>query len=360
MLLIVAHKPFDEVAEKMRDPGSQHACTFQHLRWSLESLRRLYSDKWIMTADDFDLDFPNGATILQFVNLAQLTSWLLDGGQESVREAESHLLMAFRDEIIGLPKRIVDLLIGLKTHRAAQALQSKEDKKLSDEELSSFFLSGTEDQLRDHNVANQVIGTDSTITDSLHSRMGELMMLAPETSIQGGHLLSKDWGRTFFTDKKCVEKYPFDDLIRNFGPYIKHQLAAATDLGEKLGVEMPAKELSVEPPPADVDMDGMDLDDLSSFFEKTATGLVESALAGLEDERLQSTPAPNTEQPTIAEPLNGTTKADETTKTNGFITDYKELEALVAESTSNYVKTTLQGLSPTPYQPTVPTSTSKY
>lgn len=108
----------------------------------------------------------------------------------------------------------------------------------------------------------------------------------------------------------------------------------------------------------DNSMDGMDIDDLSSFFEKTASGLVESALAELDDEQLQPPVIQNGEHAT-AEPVNGTAKPDEATKANGYITDYKELEALVAESTNNYVKTTLQGLSPTPYQPTVPTSTSK-
>ena len=115
---------------------------------------------------------------------------------------------------------------------------------------------------------------------------------------------------------------------------------------------------SVEPVSADPGLDGMDIDDLSSFFEKTASGLVESALAGLDADQLQPPPVQNGEH-TTTETVNGTSAPEEVTKTNGFITDYKELEALVAESTNNYVKTTLQGLSPTPYQPTVPTSTSK-
>jgi hypothetical protein len=78
----------------------------------------------------------------------------------------------------------------------------------------------------------------------------------------------------------------------------------------------------------------------------------------------EATPVVNeTVEPTpVAEPTKSPEKETSSTpQTNGHtITDYKELEALVAESTSNYVKTTLHGLSPVPYQPTVPTSTSKF
>lgn len=172
----------------------------------------------------------------------------------------------------------------------------------------------------------------------------------------------------------------------------------------------------------------LDLDDLSSFFEKTASGLVQDALAGLTE--MEPTPsividAPedvptnsvngansangingingtnDTNSANGTNGANGAIGANETNSTNGtndtkgtsgtgsttgpnvtngtekpaaaavtttapaapkidLMTDYKELEALVAESTSNYVKTTLNGLSPVPYQPTVPTSTGKY
>lgn len=109
----------------------------------------------------------------------------------------------------------------------------------------------------------------------------------------------------------------------------------------------------------DVDLD---LDDLSSFFERTASGLVQNALAGLTDDPAAAVSAEGGDAEMQAA---GTENKTETApaQTNGKIdlmTDYKELEALVAESTSNYVKTTLHGLSPVPYQPTVPTSTSKF
>jgi hypothetical protein len=150
-------------------------------------------------------------------------------------------------------------------------------------------------------------------------------------------------------------------MLRSLGLFSRDQLSMATELGERLGLTMPP------PPPADhtathtaevPEIDGMDLDDLSSFFEKTASGHVESVLAGLNDEQMHPPSIPNGVH-TATDTASGTAKQEETVKTNGSITDYKELEALVAESTSNYVRTTLQVMAPTPYQPTVPTSTGK-
>ncbi len=100
----------------------------------------------------------------------------------------------------------------------------------------------------------------------------------------------------------------------------------------------------------------MDLDDLSSFFERTASGLVQDALAGLGDG--EGVPTINIDGPE-GEGANGTNGTEKPAGKIDLMTDYKELEALVAESTSNYVKTTLNGLSPVPYQPTVPTSTTE-
>lgn len=157
------------------------------------------------------------------------------------------------------------------------------------------------------------------------------------------------------------QKYPADDLIKNFGACAKSRISSISELGTRLGLTMPpspepALLLLPEGPEPD-----LDLDDLSSFFEKTTSGLVQNALAGLEEEPAttpaievvdHSTEASKTPAKSEATPTQTTAKVD-------LMTDYKELEALVAESTSNYVKTTLHGLSPVPYQPTVPTSTGE-
>lgn len=154
-----------------------------------------------------------------------------------------------------------------------------------------------------------------------------------------------------------------------------------SDLGSRLGHPMRSSEETAVDLLGDTSCDPtLDMEDLSSFFEKTTSGLVQDALAGLTEDTTTTNPNPEPNPDPIPEPAPAVaetiepaptaepTKTPEkepssTPQTNGkpdLITDYKELEALVAESTSNYVKTTLHGLSPAPYQPTVPQSTSKF
>ena len=184
MLLILAHHPFDDLIAKMRDPGSEQRRRFQQLQKSFHAVRDLYSDGPIILADEFD---PHKAgTIVQFANLAQLGSWLLEGGPESIRDAELHLPAVFRDEILGLPRWICDLWVGLRTHKAIQALQAREDKKLPEEELNGIFMTDVAQKLHDNNIANQIIGSEQTVTDCLQSRMDELRGLGPDTVFLGG------------------------------------------------------------------------------------------------------------------------------------------------------------------------------
>lgn len=113
-----------------------------------------------------------------------------------------------------------------------------------------------------------------------------------------------------------------------------------------------------EEPVVDNEPTAEDLLDFASFFEKNTEEMIQNTLAGLEDLPPPGSAETNGEVPNP--PVeNGTTQQTEGPKTNGNITDYKDFAALIAESTSNYVKNTLNELSPTPYQPTVPTSTSK-
>ena len=183
MLLILSHDPFDHVAEKMRDPASEQRLRFQQLHRSLEALRLLYSERPILLIDEFDMH--QTSTIIRLVNLAQLGWWIFDGAMESLREVDLYLPTVFRDEIIGLPTQIVDLLVSVKTHRAIRARQAREDKKLPEAELTEIFLENIEQKLREQNIADQVIGSDKTVTDCLRARMEELRGLGPEADPSG-------------------------------------------------------------------------------------------------------------------------------------------------------------------------------
>lgn len=184
-------------------------------------------------------------------------------------------------------------------------------------------------------------------------------------------------------------KYTLDDMLKPFGIYAREQLSLASHIADKLGIAIPASEMSQEPVPApinepvteiapahvpeaiDLNMDGLEDFGLDDLFEKQTSGLVESALASFlaqenEANEAASTPTVNGDNDLahLQAIIDGSgTKTDGAgaSQPNGsLMTDYKELEALVAESTSNYVKTTLQGLSPAPYQPVVPVSTGKF
>lgn len=184
-------------------------------------------------------------------------------------------------------------------------------------------------------------------------------------------------------------KYTLDDMLKPFSIYAREQLSLASHIADKLGIAIPASEMSQEPVPVpineavteiapapvpeaiDLSMDSLEDFGLDDLFEKQTSGLVESALASFlaqenEANEAASTPTVNGDNDlahlqAVIDGSGAKTDGAGASQPNGsLMTDYKELEALVAESTSNYVRTTLQGLSPAPYQPVVPVSTGKF
>lgn len=120
------------------------------------------------------------------------------------------------------------------------------------------------------------------------------------------------------------------------------------DLTEKLGVyisEIPVPE-SPEPTAESI-----------LFGESDLDSLVNNVLANVGDGEPATT---DVKVESVEVPSSATQTTNPPAPVNGFAAnDYESLSALVAESTDNYVRTTLNSLTPTPYQPTVPPSTSK-
>ncbi|KAM0430485.1 hypothetical protein ACHAPT_005832 [Fusarium lateritium] len=350
-ILLLFSQSFDDTIKPIREAESQHAKAFRNLQTSFEQIKQIYSTSAILSADELELQDHESRTILDLANLAQFAIWLLQT-TPSYSNAHRNFHSIFRGQVSDLGSDALDLYLSLKTQVAIDALASKTSEQQSGPVLDEAIISGMEDKLRGLHNGFDLTTADQEFISSVRSRKDALQGESqPDTA-------------------SLREKYKVDDLLGQVATCVKTRLALMSDLGSRLGHPMPSSEETAVDLLGDAagnDDGDLDLDDLSSFFEKTTSGLVQDALAGLTEANSEPTATPATEtveQPAVAEPTKSPEKAEpsSTPQTNGkvdFMTDYKELEALVAESTSNYVKTTLHGLSPVPYQPTVPTSTTQ-
>ncbi|KAM0224651.1 hypothetical protein ACHAPA_004296 [Fusarium lateritium] len=365
-VLLLFSQSFDDSIKPIQDADSQHAKSFQQLHSSFAQIKQIYSSGPILSADEPDLQDHESRTILDLANLAQFGIWLLQA-TPSYSEAHEHFHAIFRGQVSDLGSDALDLYLSLKTQVAIDALATKTSEQSSEHALDEALIKGMEDKLRGLHNGFDLTPADSEFVTSVRLRKASL---EGEASTEAVAVLR--------------DKYKVDDLLRQVSTCVKTRLALMSDLGSRLGHPMRSSEETAVDLLADTSGEpNLDLDDLSSFFEKTASTLVQDTLAGFtnDDTTVENTnpiieepnpnPNPNPEptpavsetiEPTpVAEPTKSPEKETSSTpQTNGHtITDYKELEALVAESTSNYVKTTLHGLSPVPYQPTVPTSTTQ-
>ncbi|KAF4452039.1 Telomeric DNA-binding factor trf1 [Fusarium austroafricanum] len=355
-VLLLFSQSFGDSIKPIQDAESQHAKSFRDLQSSFAQIKQIYSSGPILSADDPDLQDHESRTILDLANLAQFGIWLLQT-TPSYFEAHQHFHAVFRGQVSDLGSDALDLYLSLKTQVAIDALASKTPEQSKEQVLEEALINGMEDKLRGLQNGFDLTPADSEFITSVRLR---------KTSLEG----------EASTDSAVLrEKYKVDDLLRQVSTCVKTRLALMSDLGSRLGHPMRSSEETAVDLLGDTTGDpNLDLDDLSSFFEKTTSGLVQDALAGLTDDTTTATTNPNpnpeptpaapeTMEPPAAEPTKSPEKETTTTpQTNGkvdILTDYKELEALVAESTNNYVRTTLHGLSPAPYQPTVPPSTTQ-
>ncbi|KAF4979413.1 hypothetical protein FZEAL_4390 [Fusarium zealandicum] len=343
-ILLLFSQPFDDTIKPIQEAESHHAASFRNLQSSFEHIKQIYSTGPILSADDVELQDDEYRTILDLANLAQFAVWLLRD-TPSYAEAHANFHSIFRGQVSDLGSDALDLYLSLKTQVAIDALATKSPEQQIEHVLDESLINGMEEKLCSLHGGSELTPSDLEFVASVRSRRASL-----ESEAQ-------------FDSALLRLRFSVDDLLRQVGTCVKTRVALMSDLGSRLGHVMPSLEDTAVDLLGDTTGDAdLDLDDLSSFFEKTTSGLVQNALAGLTDENPPPTPVEEIiEQP--SEPAKSPEKADSSTpQTNGkvdLMTDYKELEALVAESTSNYVKTTLHGLSPVPYQPTVPTSTSE-
>ncbi|KAK5997885.1 Telomeric DNA-binding factor trf1 [Cladobotryum mycophilum] len=343
--------PVDDMSKLARDADSGYGRSYGRLKRSFDATWQLFSDGPVLSADDLEIQEAEPRTSIELANLAQFGSWLIEDGLGSFAAAEQHFPSIFQCQLPDLPTGTMELYVGVKTQTTIESLLKKELGQQAEDVVRASFIEGLEGPLGAAYSGTELSSTAQELVSLVQSRRDALI-----GDIRAGR------------EGSLKDMYPAGDVLRSFEAYVRTKLASLTELGEKLGISALLSDVRTAEPISNGTADSeLDLDDLSSFFEKTASGLVQNALAGLtEEDQAQSqaeTPAAveATETPAPEATANGTTEA-KPVQANGKIdlmTDYKELEALVAESTSNYVKTTLHGLSAVPYQPTVPTSTTE-
>ncbi|KAH8122717.1 hypothetical protein FP744_10003985 [Trichoderma asperellum] len=358
LLLILLQQPIDDMSKLAGDADSGYGRSYGRLKRSFDATWQLFSDGQVLSADELEIQEAEARTLLELANIAKFGTWLVEGGLDSFTAAVTHFNAVFRCQLSELSPGLSQLYLGIKTHRTIESLLIPDaDKSLIGETIQSKMMEGLEEP-----TATGGESSSSSQQELLAAVKSRRDVLVEETK-------DKEPGT-------LKEKFPTGDVLKSFSAHVKTTLASMTEIGEKLGISALLSDVANQEAIPSSSGDGeLDLDDLSSFFEKTTSGLVQNALAGLTEETPTQEPltTENTETPvevTNGEPapeappaatavVPATTAAQPSVPKLDLISDYKELEALVAESTSNYVKTTLNGLSAVPYQPTVPQSTAE-
>lgn len=325
--------------KSMKNAKSDHCESYRQLRRVFSSNLAIFTQNPLVSAEDLE-GIEDAQSIPEFVNLAQFVCWLIDDSAESYSEANKYFFNIFPGAFADLPHGASDALLAIRTQLSIKKLLVKPEGSTNAQVLQHALVDGLQEKLCAQHEGSDITDAEKAFVETAKARRASL-----ETDT-----------REKIDETTLREKHQFQAPLQSLSTYIKSRLGANADFASRFGVII---DLPSDP---SVDLEAfndstatgdMDLDDLSSFFEKTASGLVQDALAGLTEE--DAAQAAGSAQ-------SGDKPSGTGGKANGKIdlmTDYKELEALVAESTSNYVKTTLHGLSPVPYQPTVPTSTSK-
>ena len=133
LLLILCQQTPAETIKLLRDFGSPHARSLLQLRVSFEAVRGLYSAKASISADELQIEDEESRKLLSFANLAKLASWLIEGGNKTLGDADKNFMSLFGARLSNLPPSMADLYLAIKTHRCIEALSAKSaDRKLDD------------------------------------------------------------------------------------------------------------------------------------------------------------------------------------------------------------------------------------
>ncbi|WYZ36697.1 hypothetical protein EsH8_II_000203 [Colletotrichum jinshuiense] len=352
LLVIMSQHVFDDVYRQLLEKDSEVSKSFATIKTLFQQTRSIYSNTdLILDPAVLDLTAPDNLTDIQVANLASFCCALLtfDGHHDST----SKELLALQDQFFSvflpggesISHDISELFVAVKTHLVIDSVTTADQSAPVDQLIAEAFSSDLEEKLRARHEGSDLTPDEQALVSAVEERKAALISYAsglPDTVL-------------------LKIGYPDEDLFRLLNMYLRQKLQSLSDLASRHGIDLPQIVTN-----ADVDNSvPPDLDDLgiSSLLEAT-DGLVAQYLPSdpIDGLPTEQPPVPTTEG--SAPPTEPATTAPEATPsapaTNGNATetqDSNDILALVAQSTQEYVRTTLNNLSPAPYQPTVPTPT---
>ncbi|KAI8243980.1 Telomeric DNA-binding factor trf1 [Colletotrichum sp. SAR 10_96] len=357
LLVILSQHVFDDVYQQLQEKDSEVSKSFATIKSLFQQTRAIYSTTdLILDPATLDLTMPDNLTDVQVANLASFCCALFsfDGHHDST----SKELLALQDHFFSvfLPggehdtvtQEISDLFVAVKTHLVIDAVTTADQSAPVDQLIADAFSADLEDKLRARHGGSNLTTEEQSLVTAVQERKAALISYAsglPDTVL-------------------LKIGYPDEDLFRLLNMYLRRKLQSLAGLASRHGIELPSTMSN-----GDLDTSvSHDLDDLgiNSLLEATdglvAQYLPTDAIDGLPHDPQPPVPstetsapppepaaAPAPEAPPPAPTTNGNT-AEVQDSTNDIL-------ALVAQSTQEYVRTTLNNLSPAPYQPTVPTPT---
>ncbi|KAF4817793.1 Telomeric DNA-binding factor trf1 [Colletotrichum siamense] len=357
LLVILSQHVFDDVYQQLQEKNSEVSKSFATIKSLFQQTRAIYSTTdLILDPATLDLTMPDNLTDVQVANLASFCCALFsfDGHHDST----SKELLALQDHFFSvfLPggehdtvtQEISDLFVAVKTHLVIDAVTTADQSAPVDQLIADAFSADLEDKLRARHGGSTLTTEEQSLVTAVQERKAALISYAsglPDTVL-------------------LKIGYPDEDLFRLLNMYLRRKLQSLAGLASRHGIELPSTMSN-----GDLDTSvSHDLDDLgiNSLLEATdglvAQYLPTDAIDGLPHDPQPPVPstetsapppepaaAPAPEAPPPAPTTNGNT-AEVQDSTNDIL-------ALVAQSTQEYVRTTLNNLSPAPYQPTVPTPT---
>lgn len=178
----MVEEPHDENLKTLRDTESEQGRSYQHLRDSLEALRRLYSSSPMLSADDIDIHDIEPRAMIQLANLAKLGAWIVDGGQEALSEADKYCLSSFQSQLSDQSSGVAELSLAIKTYRAVEALESKPSERSAEDAVQGTLMDGLEGRLREEHGGSELTPADQIFIAVVQSRKDGLISDAQNSS----------------------------------------------------------------------------------------------------------------------------------------------------------------------------------